>query len=344
MFQNDGALVYPLYADLMLAPLALLSFPAARIIASVFLPIALVTGFGLWLRFLQLRVHLSAALVLALFVLTSYPVLEGLYAQQLSLLVAMLLAATALAASRGQMLRAGIFLGLASVKPQLIILPAAALALWALWDLRRRKNLMLGFLGTVGSLCLAAEAVLPGWGAYWIDALDGYRQYNSPPLTQFIFGTSAGTIVSVALVATLLVQSFRSRYANFSSSPFIESVSLSLAITVLVLPSSVAVYDHVLLFPAIFLLFSRRLEILSGGLPLRILGWVAAAVISWQWIGATGVVLASLVVPHDLKSTWILAPLRTAACVPFAVVSLLLFLIWRTGRELTKAKFLAPGG
>ena len=74
---------------------------------------------------------LATAILLTVF---SYPVLEGLYAGQLGLLVGFLLAASLLALQRGRLFLAGILMALTTIKPQMTALAIFYLLLWSLAD------------------------------------------------------------------------------------------------------------------------------------------------------------------------------------------------------------------
>jgi hypothetical protein len=117
---------------------------------------------------------------------------------------------------------------------------------------------------------------------------------------------------------------FRARRAKVDSPLFGVIVALLMAITIPTIPSSIAVYNQILLVPAIFWLFSRKESI-----P-RILGWTVGSLIGWQWIAASGLALVSLLYPAIRNIAWVLVlPLRTASAVPFAVIALCLWMIWR---------------
>lgn len=321
---------YPLYTDLLVAPLALLSFPMVQIMGSVLSPALVVVSIFLWLRVLDLRLQPSGLVALFVLTLTSYPILQGIYALQVTLVVAALLAGSVAALVKGHLGWAGALLGIASVKPQLMLLPTLFLALWAASDTRGRKAFLLSFIGTITFLFVVSEAVLPGWSATWIRALFEYRQYVDPPLSQLIFGPALGNLLALSLIVTAAILIFRARQARTGSPQFATTLVFLLAITVPLIPTSIAVYDHILLVPAVLWLILRKDQILHGGKGLRILGYLVSAAISWQWIAATGVGLCCLLFPDIGNTAWMLLPLRTAPSVPFIVIALCLLLNWKT--------------
>jgi hypothetical protein len=321
---------YPLYVDFLFAPVALISFRTVQIIGSVVAPFLVVAALLLWRRVLNLSLSSSATVALSVLTLTSYPILQGMYALQLTLVVAVLLAGSANALASGHLVSPGIFLAMASVKPQLMLLPALFLVLWAFSDLRNRKAFLLSFAGTIAFLLLISEAILPGWLRIWVSALFEYRHYDEPPLSQYIFGPVIGNVVAVMLIAVAAILIFRGRRARADSTQFASTFAFLLAITVPLIPSSIAVYDQILLVPAVLWLITRHAEIWNSRRALRALGFIASATISWQWIAACVVGLCCVLFPQIRNTPWMMLPLRTAPSIPFITVALCLFLNWKS--------------
>jgi hypothetical protein len=255
-----------------------------------------------------------------------------MYALQPTLLVAALLAGSVNALVKGHLVSSGILLGIASVKPQLIFLPTLFLMLWAVSDLRNRKAFVLSFAGTLAFLLLVSEIVLPGWLFTWAQALLEYRHYDAPPLSQYILGPIIGNVVAVILIAVVAILIFHGRRARADSAQFASTLAFLLGITVPLIPSSIAVYDQILLVPAVLWLIARNAEIRNGGRTLHVLGFIAVAAISWQWIAACVVGLCCVLFPEIRNTPWMMLPLRTAPSIPFIVVTLCLFLAWKTSK------------
>lgn len=341
--ENYRAFAYPLYVDLPAFAIAPIPFPLVQVVGSIVFPLLIFAGFGLWLRFLQLNLSTTFLLCFATLMVVSYPVLEGLYAQQPSVLVAFLIAGAATALTRNLQILSGTLLAMASIKPQLMLLVGLWLVLWAVSDFTHRKKWMISFVLSIVLLSLASELLVPGWTRNWIRYLLDYRQYTDPPLPQFAFGTVIGNIFSLALLATAAFVGVRARREKAGSARFITATAFLLAVTVLIAPSSIAVYDQLLLIPAILWLYSRNTEIFFTGIPLRILGYAGLVALFWQWIAACAVAIGTVVHPGISQTRLVLAPLRMAASVPFAVVALWLFLLWK-GTLTTSAKSPAPSG
>lgn len=328
------AFAYPLYSDVLAAPFLSLRFEVVRIVLGVLLPVLTATGLLLWLQVFQLQISARTLVVSILLFLVSYPVLEGLYAEQAGLLVGAVLAMSVAAIARKKMFLAGMLLALGSVKPQLVWLLAAFLLLWAVSDWARRKGFVFGFLFTMALLLAASQIVLPGWLGGWWGSLVGYSRYTLPPLVQFVLGRWLGAVVGFALLMFALVIGWRVRREAATSARFLLAISFVLAVTVILEPTGGAVYDHVVLIPAIAWLAFRRAEILNGSLPMRVLALIAIFAIGWQWILACGVAVFSLFssIPANNPAVLVL-PTRMAAPLPFVLLALLSFFAVRVLRR-----------
>lgn len=327
------AFAYPLYVDLLAAPLLPFRFEAVRIVLGVLLPVVTAAGLVLWLQAFHMQVSKSTLLTAVILFLVSYPALEGLYAEQVGLLVGAALAMTAASIARGRLFSAGILLALASVKPQLVWLLALWLLLWATSDWVRRKGLILGFALTIALLLTASQLVLPGWFGGWWRSLVGYSRYTLPPLTELVLGRVLGTVAGLALLLLAAAICWKTRHAPANTGQFSLAVSFVLAITVILEPTGGAVYDHVVLIPAIAWLVFHRGEILKESPPMRVLALVAVFAICWQWLVACAVALASLFshVPAGNPAVLVF-PTRMAAPFPFVLLALLSFFVVRALR------------
>jgi hypothetical protein len=113
-------------------------------------------------------------------------------------------------------------------------------------------------------------------------------------------------------------------------------MSFVLGVTVILAPTGGAVYDQVILLPAILWLGLRRVEILNASRPLRVLALAAMVALCWQWITACGVAFASVFWPARASNPAVLVfPTRMAASLPFVLLALLSFFIVRILRRQT---------
>jgi hypothetical protein len=327
---NYRAFSYPLYTIFLLAPLSPLSFPTVQIVLSVLLPGLAAIAAVLWLRILGANLSPLALATTICLTLASYPVLEGIYAGQPGLMSAVLIAGTVAALVQERFALAGILLPCASIKPQLILLLGLWLFLWAVSDWSQRKNFIVSSTATTVVLLASSTWVLPSWFSEWMHALREYRQISPPPLAEFVLGRVPGIAVSLILLALAARLCWRERRQFARSEGFTLATVFVLATTGLVLPSTIAVYDQFLLLPAVLWLYARRNRILSGSRAVRVLALLAFGTLAWQWISASGLVLAQFLFPALAhRPALLLLPLRTAASTPFAFMALLGFVVVR---------------
>jgi len=342
---------YPVFADLLFWPASEFPFEFVRAaLVCLFLPLTAGTVL-LWLRASDWRLGWNWAAVILLLTLCSYPVLEALYAVQLGLVVAFLLAASIFALQRSRFLVAGILMALTTIKPQVTLLVASYVLLWSLSDWRRRRNYCMGLFATLITLIGAALALLPNWIYSWIHSILAYHSYTTPPLLTEVLTRPLGA--RVAGPATFLlfagsmtfaaILAWRNRTAAAASLEFWLTLSLLLSLTTITLLPGQAVYDHLALLPGILLLLRRRREILSAGPVPTVLAVVGAVVLFWPSVGAFAlIVLRPLLAPPFFFSRAVFDfPIRTAASLPFAVLALLAWML-RIKTLRTKTRRLNP--
>jgi hypothetical protein len=323
---NMRAFAYPLYTTFLFAPLAALSFPAVQIIICIVLALLAALAVLWWVRALDPHFAVTGTVVAICLALASYPVLEGIYSGQPGLLAAALIAGTVLALTRQRHALAGILLPCASIKPQLVLLFSLWLMVWVFADLSKRKGTLLSALATSALLVAGSTWVLPSWFSGWWHMLREYRRVSPPPLAEFVLGRVAGDALSLFLIVLAAWLCWQKRCEPANSEAFALCTVFALAITALVLPSTIAVYDQFLLLPAALWLCIRPMRIFRGSLPLRVLALMAIGALGWQWLTACGIAFASIVWPAVAHSPkLLLLPLRTAASVPFAFVAPLCF-------------------
>jgi len=319
---------YPLSANLLAWPLSLFSFHRVQAMLALVFPLLAIAAALLWLQAFDARVSPSLLAVFLLLYLTSYPVLEGLFALQPTIVVATLLAAAGWALARGRYWLAGGVLALAAIKPQLTALLTAWLVMWALSNWRRRRGLVFGLAAFSAALIGASEVVLRGWIGLWLRALLDYRQYTLPPLLPLVLGPKIGWLVALALLALGIAWGWRSRNASASDPNFWLMLSFVLTLTVLALPMGDAIYEHILLVPGLLVIYIHRGQLFQPPGPRRWLAVLFVGVLFWQWVTACGLMIAGSVAPALLASpSAILLPLRLAVPLPFLVVVLVGLLI-----------------
>lgn len=327
------AFSYPAFTGVLLWPLALMPFPAVRIVLALLLPMLTGLSIPLWLRALHLRASPITLTALILLTLSSYAVLEGLFAEQMGLLVGFLLAASLAALVRRRLFLSGSLFALTLIKPQMILLVAAYLLLWGLTQWRTRWRFAAGFVAISAALLAASLLVWPHWIPEWLRIIFGYRQYSTPPLASYLLGNQLGSRLGPLLIAVLLLSAlavaYRNRHAPATSSEFALTISLLLAVTVITLLPGHAVYDHVVLLPGVSLIALSWRDF-AASRPFRVILAVSALAVLWQWIFAPAVIAARPILSPDLFISAVLTlPIRTAASIPFGVCALLILMMWK---------------
>jgi glycosyl transferase family 87 len=270
----------------------------------------------LWVRALGIRASAMVQAAFALAMFATYPVMQAYYLRQLTLLLALLLAG-AVAAVRSNRLRlAGILLGCATIKPQLVAPLVIVLGIWICGRWRQRQLLAWSFAGTMAVLVVAGEALLPGWIPRFVAASRAYQGYaGDPSLLQALLGWTGGLAASVLLLAGVIAFAWQNRRTGADTVVFALMVSTALTTDVLVLPK-LAPYNQILLFPGLVLLWDRRAQVMAGGAAGRALYRATVACLGWQWLAAFLLAALSFVLPVAAMARFSGAPLYTVYPLP----------------------------
>lgn len=317
---NQQAFAYPAYVAFILAPTVKLPFAVVRPVSFWFL--AGLTGASvlLWARFVVWKLSMPQLAVALLLLFASFQAVQGLKLQQLTLLVAFLIAAALVLLERGWLVAAGVLLGLAMIKPQLGVPVVLWLMLWALSRWRERWRLVAGFSGCMTALVLAAELLLPGWIEKFVDAVSAYRRYAAGGrlLEQMIPAVFA-VLILIAIVVCVAAFCWRARKSSPDHDRFTMATVLVLAMTIL-LPPMYPPHYQLLLLPGVLLVLRnarprkilfRFLCVLSGGLMV------------WSWLWAIALSAASFFTIRA-QQYWAL-PLWPTVVFPVPVI---LCLMW----------------
>jgi hypothetical protein len=326
--KDQQAFAYPLYVVFVLAPTVRLPFPLVQRIFLVLLVLLTAWSVPLWLRALGWRVSRSTRLIWILLTLGSFPAIQGFKLQQLSLLVASLLAAAVSLLVCGFPLLAGFLMGLASIKPQLVVLPAICLCLWSLGNWRERQRFVWGFGITMLALIGGGEILRPGWISEFRRASARYWQYTGGGRSVLDVELSPlwGRLVAVALVAFLLANTWRLRKAASRTPEFNWLLGLMMATMLMVIPMF-APYNQVLLVPALMVIAYAARTIWNAGLAARLFLVLTGSAVFWPWISAASLVLALTFLPAwQVRRAWVW-PLATNFAIP--TLTLGLFLVGR---------------
>lgn len=318
--KDEQRFAYPAYVVFLLAPTITLPFAVAQK-AFLWLLVGLtITSVLLWLRTLRWRVTIETTATMIVLTLGSFPLLQGIKLQQLTLLVAGLIAISAMLLAEGHLFAAGVLLALATIKPQLALPVSAWFLLWAFSDWTRRRRLWWGFLATMAALILGAEYWLPGWIGRFGEAVVAYRRYNPGAESglNVLITPQWGRWLAVLVVVALTVLVWRRRYTVAGSPTHNQVTVLILAATVAVVPQA-PLYNQVLLLPGILFAFQRRMA-WSTGLVRSGVAALCGLMLLWPWLAAFALCVASLFLPAEsVQKAWAL-PLYTNVAIPVAVL------------------------
>jgi hypothetical protein len=340
--KDQQGFAYPVYVVFLLAPSVDLPFETVQAAFRWMLMALAAVSVCLWLRVLRWKLSFEWFLVLAVLMIGWLPMVQGIKLQQLSLLVAGLLAACAACLSAGWLFLAGGMLALATIKPQLVWPVVLWLLVWAVSDWRSRRRFVFGFTIMMLLIFGGAQFVLPGWLRMFFAAIREYHQYTqNQSVLAVLFGSIAGRILEVMSVLACALCLRNARREPASTAAFGRSLALVLALTVVIVPMF-APYNQVLLVPAILALL--RAEI-SGEptLPaIRKARVIAAILWAWPWIATLGLSAACLWLTPALRQKIYLIPFFANFMLPVFVFWLVLGEIWansaRNLRDSTPAE------
>jgi hypothetical protein len=278
---------YPIYVVFVLAPLIDLPFHEVQIFFHWLLIGLTAASVCWWLRGLRWRLPALAIAIAVVLTLGSVPAVQGIKLQQLSLLVAALLAGSVACVASGFLFCGGVLLALATIKPQLAWPLVAWLLAWAMSDFRVRRRLVFGFALLMALLLAAAEVILPGWLRMFAQSIQQYHRYtqNQSVLDMLVPWAFSGKVLAAAAVVACIFLLWRSRNEPAAADAFGRATALAMALTVLVVPMY-APYNQVLLLPAIFVLIRDRTVFISQSRAVRFGYLITAFALAWQWIAS----------------------------------------------------------
>jgi hypothetical protein len=334
--RDQQRFAYPAYVVFLLAPTIGLPFHVVEVLFFWFLVVLIVSTVLLWQYAVNWQPSAQAAVVSILLTLASYPVVQGIKLLQLGLLVAGFMAAAIALLVSGRLFLAGAMLALATIKPQLVFLLIAWLALWVAADWRGRQRLFWGFIATMLGLLLAAEKTSPGWILRFVAVLVAYPRYTgaSSVLVELLtpgWGHAAAALV----VMGLGVFCWRVRKTSAKSPVFALALTTVLATTLVVIPMS-AFYKQVIILPALWLI-ARSWKRLQETWASQLIFAITAVAVAFPWMASIVLVICSFWVPeYVIHKIWYL-PLVTGTYLPITVLSLLYFLRLAENRNIAHA-------
>jgi hypothetical protein len=323
----SGGFAYPLYVVFLLWPTVHLAFPVVQVVFLCLSAVLTLVSLLLWLYPLRWRLPATELVTLAIFTFASFPVLQGLELQNLSLLAAFLVAATVASLAAEHFAVAGLLLAGSTIKPQFVILLIPWLALWIAGDWRKRQRLAWSFSAAVSVLILGAEVLLPGWISRFLVIVRAYRQYTyGHSLLDVWFPRQLGLVLAAALVLAVLALCWRCRSCSAQSSLFFLACSLALAATLVVIPT-LEPHCQLLLLPGILFLLRSASRIWISGKIARLLFTALWVLWGWAWVAAFGMLLVATWLPAGTLLRFWMLPLYTSPLLPLAILVILGFLL-----------------
>ncbi|HET9408697.1 MAG TPA: glycosyltransferase 87 family protein [Candidatus Sulfotelmatobacter sp.] len=323
--KDQQAFAYPIYVVFLLAPLIGLPFHTVQILFYWMLIGLTVLSALLWLHTLQWSRSIPVVFMTTALMLGSFPAVQGFKLQQLTLLVAALIAIAAFCIANRWLLAGGLMLALATIKPQLAWPTILWMVVWAVSDWKARRRVVLSFIAGMGALLVGAELVLSGWASFFLKALREYHQYTHNEsvldlLVNGLLGRFGGDILAGMAVGLTAIVLWRGRNENLEAEQFGRQLALVLALTVLIVPMF-APYNQVLLLPSILSLWRERTRVMTGAASVRVLFVAGLVAVVWPWI-ATITLTAIWFASHDRALELWKLPLYSTFALPVLVFAL----------------------
>jgi hypothetical protein len=334
---DQQGFAYPVYVVFLLAPLIHLPFPLVQAGFRYFLVILTAASVLLWLHALNWRPATATTAILVVLTLGSFPAVQGIELQQLSLVVSGMIAGCALLLAGDHLLLSGALLAFATIKPQLALPVVGWLILWAVSDLRRRIRFLGGFGLTMAILLAGAQYVLPGWIGRFSEAVSAYRQYTGGPrsLLDVLITPVWARMLTVLIVVALVGVCWLRRREPASGPAFGVISALVLAVTVVVIPTF-GPYNQLLLLPGVLLVVRDWRILWNRSILTRAACVIAGSVFFWPWLATLALTVASFVLPQpSVEQAWAM-PLWTILYVPLVVLLLLGLVVAITFRDRAK--------
>jgi hypothetical protein len=327
--KDQQAFAYPAYVAFLLAPTLRLPFEA--VMTGFKWVLILLTGASvfLWLSAIDWHPGVAIKWMLVILSLGSFPAIQGFKLQQLSLVVAALIAGWAALLVSKHFFAAGVLLSISTIKPQLVLPLMLCLLLWTVSDWSHRQRFFWGFVLGMAALVGGAEIVLPEWIGNFLAATRDYRRYTGGrSLLDTLLSPSVGRVASVAALLLLLAAAWRLRRAEVGSREFSLLLATALAVTLIVIPMF-APYNQLLLLPAVLLLSRYWPELWNKGALSKVACVLTVAIVGWPWLAAVGLTLANLALPAaSVQHGWAI-PLYTSLGIPLVILVQLASLLAR---------------
>src|SRR5271166_521492 len=149
---NEQRFAYPVYVVFLMAPTIFLDFATVYRFAPFALGLLAAFSVPLCLNLLRWRLPWNQVAAIALFVVSSPQIVQGMNHQQLAMVVGCLLVAGAWCVNKNHLMIGGALLALSTIKPQMSLLPLCWFLIWTMGDWSKRRNLLFAFLASLTAL------------------------------------------------------------------------------------------------------------------------------------------------------------------------------------------------
>ena len=252
------AFAYPLPAMIIFGPFGLLPFNLSRAIWTTFLEIGLVALAIISIRIAGWKPSVSTFVLLVLFSVFWYHGFRSVILGQVTVLGALLIAGSLLAIKVKNDALAGVLLGLAIIKPQLVYLLIPFVLIWGIR--MRRLKIVAWLLGTITVLSVGSLILMPDWPIQWLQRIFEYSQYVIPvsPIS-YLAGIVPRFTQPVTLVISglLLIYLFYEWAQSMGKSDrwFQWTAGMTLVISIALYFRS-GTTNYLILFPSLCIVFS----------------------------------------------------------------------------------------
>jgi hypothetical protein len=312
---DQAAFAYPVYVVFLLAPTVSFPFVAVAAVSSWLFLIGIALTVPLWMKAVGFRAPVAWLISAMLLAMSTYPSMLEFYMQNLSAVVAALLALASLALTQEWFAASGFLLALSTIKPQLSAFFVLAFLLWALGQWKQRWRLLAAFVSSLAALVFAGEILLPGWTEEFVKATNNYLKYSpNPSGLRMFFPLPLAWIAAVLLVATMLHFVWLHRKAPAGSREFGWILAWVAVVTVVIAP--IALYNQVVLIPTLLVLLAQREFTWGSNRVTRALTKAAFFCLAWQWVMAALLGFGSFVFPPERLRSLVDLPLYTALALP----------------------------
>jgi MFS family permease len=314
-YEDEQRFAYPIYVVFLMAPTIYLDF--SRIEAWAPVALGVIAAATALFAVLLLDWDLPPLMLVSLLLLVvgSPQIEQAMRHQQLSIVVGLALTGAGWCVHKNHLATAGLMLAVATIKPQMAVLPIAWFLTWASGEWRRRWRLVGGFAGTMAIFVGMGEVLAPGWVGDFIAGIEAYNHYfPTTSILGVILGNTFGYIVGIFIVLATLVLGWKNRGVRGDSQGFVIVFAFFLMMTIVAFPLMILYNHSLLILPAVLVL--HQWSNLS-----KVSRIIFSALISWSWITAAGLLLISP--PVDITNKLPLMPGYPAAFMPLVLPALL---------------------